>query len=176
MNANLRDALKTLKQAQASRDAGDYAKAREFCDKSIASFSTPEALKLRETINVLDPQAKTTHPLQNVQFIRRSTSETNEVIADSKSAPDPTESSGEDAVLHAQKEVVKRVLSCKGSSYYDVLSVGKDATAVEIKISYRKLATQLNPAHNKAPGASEAFSCKWHGFRNILARFFIVFL
>lgn len=41
--------------------------------------------------------------------------------------------------------------------YYEVLGVSKDASASEIKKSYRKLAKQLHPDHNKAPDAEERF-------------------
>lgn len=45
--------------------------------------------------------------------------------------------------------------SCK--DYYEILSVSKDATDSEIKKSYRKIALQLHPDKNRAPGADEAF-------------------
>jgi len=41
--------------------------------------------------------------------------------------------------------------------YYEVLGVGKDASAEEIKKSYRKLARQYHPDVNKAPDAEERF-------------------
>jgi DnaJ-class molecular chaperone len=41
--------------------------------------------------------------------------------------------------------------------YYEVLGVGKKATAAEIKSAYRKLALQWHPDRNKSAGASEKF-------------------
>lgn len=54
-----------------------------------------------------------------------------------------------------QKELCERILRCK--DYYEVLKVSKEATDSEIKRSYKKLALQLHPDKNRAPGAVEAF-------------------
>lgn len=48
-----------------------------------------------------------------------------------------------------------RIRKCK--DYYEILNVSKDATDSDIKKSYKKLALQLHPDKNKAPGAAEAF-------------------
>lgn len=46
---------------------------------------------------------------------------------------------------------------CRCKDYYEVLGVTKEASDSEIKKSYKKLALQLHPDKNKAPGAVEAF-------------------
>lgn len=42
--------------------------------------------------------------------------------------------------------------------YYEVLSLGRDAQAAEVKKAYRKLAKQFHPDVNKAPDAQARFS------------------
>ncbi|WFD03655.1 Chaperone protein dnaJ [Malassezia obtusa] len=55
-----------------------------------------------------------------------------------------------------QIEVVRRVKRA-GGDFYSVLQIDKSATDSDIKKSYKKLALQLHPDKNRAPGADEAF-------------------
>ena len=48
-----------------------------------------------------------------------------------------------------------RILKCK--DFYAILCVTKEATDTELKKAYRRLALQMHPDKNKAPGATEAF-------------------
>ncbi|XP_014789306.1 dnaJ homolog subfamily B member 12 isoform X2 [Octopus bimaculoides] len=57
---------------------------------------------------------------------------------------------------------VKRIKKCK--DYYEILGVSKDATDVDLKKAYRKLALKMHPDKNKAPGATEAFKAIGNAF------------
>ena len=50
---------------------------------------------------------------------------------------------------------VCRIKKCK--DFYEVLNVKKDCSDADLKKAYRKLALQMHPDKNKAPGATEAF-------------------
>lgn len=54
-----------------------------------------------------------------------------------------------------QLEAVRRINKCK--DFYQILGVTKESTDSEIKKAYKKLALQVHPDKNMAPGSVEAF-------------------
>lgn len=70
-----------------------------------------------------------------------------------KNEPNPPSTSGD--YTKDQVELCERIKRCK--DYYEILCITKEATDTEIKRSYKKLALQLHPDKNRAPGAVEAF-------------------
>lgn len=61
-----------------------------------------------------------------------------------------------------QAKKVDYIKNCK--DYYEILGVAKNASDVEIKKQYRKLALQFHPDKNKTPGAAEAFKAIGNAF------------
>lgn len=64
-----------------------------------------------------------------------------------------------------QLEAVKKIKKCK--DFYEILGVEKDATENDLKKAYRKLALQMHPDKNKAPGATEAFKAIGKAFATL---------
>ena len=59
---------------------------------------------------------------------------------------------------HEQVHAVERVKRCK--DYYEILGLNKEASDIQLKKSYHKMALQFHPDRNKAPGADEAFKAR----------------
>lgn len=56
-----------------------------------------------------------------------------------------------------QRAAVIRIQKCSTTAYYEILSVEKTATDVEIKKAYRKQSLLTHPDKNGHEGADEAF-------------------
>uniref|UniRef100_A0A1A9WI20 J domain-containing protein n=1 Tax=Glossina brevipalpis TaxID=37001 RepID=A0A1A9WI20_9MUSC len=74
---------------------------------------------------------------------------------ENKMNEDSTDSRGNFDYSNEQLNLVKRIKNCK--NFYQILDVNRDANDRQIKKSYKKLALQLHPDKNHAPGAVEAF-------------------
>ncbi|BFZ56148.1 Chaperone protein dnaJ [Savitreella phatthalungensis] len=64
-----------------------------------------------------------------------------------------------------QASIVSRIRKCKHTAFYEILDLKREATDGEVKKSYRKLALQLHPDKNGAPGADEAFKMVSRAFQ-----------
>lgn len=64
-----------------------------------------------------------------------------------------------------QETLVRRVRRCKHTDFYEIMDIKKEATESEVKKSYRRLALQLHPDKNGAPGADEAFKMVSRAFQ-----------
>jgi len=145
MESNKDEALRCLGIARKHFDAGNFPSARKFCLKSKALFSTPQADKLLEQIDLQGPSSDNTSSTN-------STTEEHPSAAGMKhrhttAATQGCSSSGTSGGMGGEKreytkeqyDVVKRVRACKVTEYYEILSVKKDCEEAEIKKAYRKV-------------------------------------
>jgi DnaJ homolog subfamily B member 12 len=152
MESNKDEALRCLAIAQRHRDAGNLPSARKFCQKSIALFSTSEAVKLLNSIDRMDssssgPEASTSNGTGNGKPFSSST-ETHPSAAGAKHRHTPSSANGGTAggsggerreYTLEQHAVVKRVRACKVTDYYEILSVKRDCEEGDVKKAYRKV-------------------------------------
>ncbi|KAG0196100.1 hypothetical protein BGX28_000136 [Mortierella sp. GBA30] len=177
MEVNRDEAMRCLDIARRHLNSGNFASARKFGGKSLALFPTPDAKAFLAKVDQED-DASSSSPSSGPASTSPSTP------SSTKSSPNPgsgsfASGSGSSSarpesvpsrprstpVDHKPVEreytpeqvaAVKKIRS-SGGDFYKVLGINKDASDSEIKKAYRKLALQMHPDKNGAPGADEAF-------------------
>ncbi|KAG0040851.1 hypothetical protein BGZ82_007873 [Podila clonocystis] len=177
MEVNKDEALRCLEIGRRHLNSGNYTSARKFAAKSIALFPTSEA---KQFLAKVDQEESSASPSTGSSSSFSGSTNPSSTPSSTKSSPNPGSSGfgssssrpnsvpprprstpvdhkpAERDYTPEQVAAVKAIRS-SGGDFYKVLGVGKDATESEIKKAYRKLALQMHPDKNAAPGADEAF-------------------
>ncbi|KAF9924052.1 hypothetical protein FBU30_005926 [Linnemannia zychae] len=164
MEVNKDEALRCLDIARRHLLTGNFVSARKFGQKSISLFPTPDAKAFISLVDAKEAAAANSNKTSSSAASSPGPSTSSSIpkagaapnLNRSKSTPIPDHKPAERDYTPEQAAAVKTVRS-SGGDFYKVLGVKKDATDVEIKKAYRKLALQMHPDKNGAPGADEAF-------------------
>ncbi|CDR87754.1 related to HLJ1-Co-chaperone for Hsp40p [Sporisorium scitamineum] len=161
------DAQKALRLAFKHDANGDTAAAIKWAKKSIAIYKTPSAeallVRLEKSGASGSGASASASASASTSFAAPGASSSSEGLrsrtsaqTNGRSASETTHTAPKRPYTQAQMEVVTRVKKA-GGDFYKVLGVEKTVDENGIKKSYKKLALQLHPDKNGAPGADEAF-------------------
>lgn len=155
MESNKDEALKCLAIAQKHRTAGNFPSAKRFCQKSLALFSTAEAVKLLQVIEVevqeSEGSSSSAQPAGSSSAAEAHPSAAGARQrhgAESSKAEGKAKANGDAGAGGAQKKrdytpenvaVVERVRKCKVTEYYEILALKRDCEEAEVKKAYRKV-------------------------------------
>ena len=162
MNAD--EADKCVAIARRKLESGDVAGARKFARKAEALHDSPAVQQLLKQIDASAVGAETNGGpgAQATSSDAHAGSSSTRRRADkdaAKTGPAKREFTAE------QETLVRRVRRCKHTDFYEIMDIKREATDSEVKKSYRRLALQLHPDKNGAPGADEAFKMVSRAFQ-----------
>jgi DnaJ family protein B protein 12 len=178
MESNRDEALRCLQISQKHRATGNLNSARKFVQKSLALFSTPEAVKLLELIDS-EPPSSSSSPSSGGSSSSASAAtnptsftsatETHPSASGTKhrKAPSAAKSTSRTTSTKEEKReytaenlaVVKRVRACKVTEYYEILAVKRECDEADVKKAYRKVSRSIIRCFDARPTSLQHIAC-----------------
>ncbi|XP_077552699.1 dnaJ homolog subfamily B member 12-like [Haemaphysalis longicornis] len=160
MEGNKEESKRCIELAQSYLAQGQKEKALKFLRKAEHLYPSKQAKELIEQLQRRNGSTSCdgSYPGSSRQHSSSSqgqpASSAGQHASQSAAGDGPGEHRAPD-YTREQLEAVLRTKNCK--DFYEVLGVSRDADDELLKKQYRKLALQVHPDKNKAPGAGDAF-------------------
>ncbi|KAF9204477.1 hypothetical protein BGZ49_005259 [Haplosporangium sp. Z 27] len=168
MEVNKDEAQRCLDIARRHLNSGNYAGARKFALKSISLYPTSEAEAFVKNVDKEETSASSSTKTETGTGTTGTKAGSHSTPTGTSSArPNtttplrsrsaPVDHKPVEREYTAEQAAAVKAIRSSGGDFYKVLGVKKDATDSDIKKAYRKVALQMHPDKNGAPGADEAF-------------------
>ncbi|KAM9959393.1 hypothetical protein ACTFIR_000468 [Dictyostelium discoideum] len=158
MESNKEESIRCIEIAIGKYNDGNLEGCIKFLNKSISLYPSDRARELLATYTSTTTTSSTSTQTSTDGHGGTSTKTTTTKTTTSETINE----SIKPKYTSEQVAAVKRIKACK--SFYEVLEIKRDANETDIKKAYRKIALQMHPDKNQAPGAEDAFKIVTQAF------------